>query len=168
MLSGNVDIIEGQIAIGEKRWLDAARLMQSAYSNYLAADVRTGEAVASSLLALCYSSLGKDTERSAALRRAAELRTAMTERQEIIQVDIARSELQGESSNSASQAVTELESFAADARARQWPGWALEAELAELHVLEKAGQMALAASLRARIAETARSQGFGWVLRRVT
>jgi DNA-binding winged helix-turn-helix (wHTH) protein/tetratricopeptide (TPR) repeat protein len=168
MLSGNVDVIEGQIAMGEKRWPEAARLMQSGYNNYLAADLRTGEAVASSLLALCYSALGKNTERSAVLKRATELRTAITERQEIIQVDIARAELQGESNNNVSQATTELETLAADARSRQWPGWALEAELAELHVLEKTGQTALATSLRARIAEKARSQGFAWVLRRAT
>lgn len=165
MTLGNVDAIAGQIAMGENRWPDAARLMQTARSEFAAADLRTGEAVASSLLALCYSALGKNPEQNAALNRAAELRSAMTERLEIIQVDIARAELRGEVDTD-NTAIPELESIAADARTRQWLGWALEAELAELHVLLKTGQVVRATALRAHIAEEARREGFAWVLRR--
>ena len=91
----------------------------------------------------------------------------MTERQEVMQVDLALTELRGETGDSA-YAISRLQSMAADARTRLWPGWALEAELAELNVLKKAGQTAQAVALRTRIAGEARQEGFGWVLQRAT
>ncbi|HEX3944550.1 MAG TPA: winged helix-turn-helix domain-containing protein [Rhizomicrobium sp.] len=166
MLLGNVATIQGQIAMSKGQWAEGARLFDGAKKEFAEADLKTGEAVATSLLALSYSALGKTAKREAAAKRAAELRSGMTERQEVIQVDIALTELRGETGNSA-EAISRLQSMAADARARQWPGWALEAELAELNVLKKTGKTAQAVALRTRIAGEARQQGFGWVLQRV-
>jgi hypothetical protein len=89
----------------------------------------------------------------------------MTERQEVLQVDIALAELHGENRQSG-EAISQLRSIAADARQRMWPGWALEAELAKLHVLQKTGQISRAAALKTQIAEEAKRLGFGWTLHR--
>ncbi|HSC18102.1 MAG TPA: winged helix-turn-helix domain-containing protein [Rhizomicrobium sp.] len=165
MLLGNLDVAQGQIAMGEGEWAKAAGLIEKAKQEYARSDLKTGEAVAASLLALCYSALGKMVDRDAAVRRAAELRSGMTERQEILQVDVALNELRGETGRSR-EAISQLESIAADARQRSWPGWALEAELAEFRVLRKTGQTSHAIALKKHIEEEARRQGFGWILRR--
>ncbi len=166
MLLGNVDVAQGQLAMSEGEWSKAASLTNRAKQEYARADLKTGEAVAVSLLALCYSALGKTAERDVGMKQATELRRSMNERQEVIQVDIALAELRGETGKGA-DAISTLESIAADARQRFWPGWALEAELAELHVFRKTGAMARAAALNAKIAEEAKRRGFGWVLQRV-
>jgi DNA-binding winged helix-turn-helix (wHTH) protein/tetratricopeptide (TPR) repeat protein/TolB-like protein len=167
MLLGNVDVAQGQIAMGEGDWGKAAVLIKTGKQEYARADLKTGEAVAASLLALCYSALGKAVERDAAMRQASELRSAMTERQEVMQVDVTLTELRGETGQG-DEAISELESIATDARRRHWPGWALEAELSELHVLQKTAQKSRAAVLRAHIVDEARQEGFGWVLQRAT
>lgn len=165
MTSGNIDLLQGQIAMGQGAPAKAAAFVETANKEYTRAGLTTGEAVATSLLALCYSSLGRAVERDGAVKRATGLRSGMTERQEILQVDIALAELRGETGQS-TEAVSELESMAADARERSWPGWALEAELAELRVLRQAGDMSRAAALKVHIAEEAKRLGFGWVSQR--
>jgi tetratricopeptide (TPR) repeat protein len=165
MVYGNVDVMQGQIAMGEGKWAKAAGFLESAKKEYAQGDLRTGEAVAASLLSLCYSAVGRTTERDAAVKRASELRGAMTERQELMQVDVTLAELRGETGQGG-VAISQLESIATDARQRLWPGWALEAELAELRVLRKTGQTSRAAALRPKIADEARHLGFGWILQR--
>jgi tetratricopeptide (TPR) repeat protein len=165
MLLGNVDVAQGQIVMGKDEWTKAAGLFETAKQEYARADLRTGEAVAASLLALCYSALGKTVERDATMKQAAELRSAMTERQEVVQVDIALAELRGEMGKDR-EAISQLESIATDARRRHWPGWALEAELSELHVLQKTAQKSRAAVLQAHIVDEARQEGFGWIVQR--
>jgi hypothetical protein len=162
---GNVDVAQGQIAMGEREWAKAAGLIETARQEYARADLRTGGAVAASLLALCYSALGKTVERDAAMKRASELRSAMTERQEVMQVDITLEELRGETGQDR-EAISQLESIATDARRRHWPGWALEAELSELHILQKTAQKSRAAILQAHIIDEARKEGFRWIVQR--
>jgi tetratricopeptide (TPR) repeat protein len=165
MTSGNVDILESEIAIGQGAPAKAATLLETASNEYTRADLKTGEAVAAGLLALCYSVLGRNAERDVAAKHATELRSAMTERQEVLQVDVALAELRGETGQSP-EAISQLESLAADARQRSWPGWALEAELAELRVLRKLGEMSRAAALKVQITDEAKRLGFGWILQR--
>jgi tetratricopeptide (TPR) repeat protein len=165
MVFGNADVMQGQIAMGGGEWAKAAGFLESAKKEYAQGDLRTGEAIAASLMSLCYSAIGRTAERDAAVKRASELRSAMTERQEVMQVDVALAELPGEIGQGGA-AISQLESIATDARQRLWPGWALEAELAELHVFRKTGDMSRAAALRAQIAEEARRRGFGWILQR--
>jgi tetratricopeptide (TPR) repeat protein len=165
MLLGNVDVAQGQIAMGEGEWAKAAVLIETGKQEYARAELKTGEAVAASLLALCYSALGKTVERDAAIKRASELRSAMTERQEVLQVDVTLAELRGET-RQVDEAISQLESIATDASRRHWPGWALEAELSELHVLQQTAQKSRAAVLRAHIVDEARREGFGWVVQR--
>jgi|GEM_PF-6544826 len=107
MLLGNVDLEQGQIAIGNGEWAKAAGLIDTAKQEYARADLKTGEAVAVSLLALCYSALGSATERDSAMKKAADLRSGMTERQEVLQVDVALAELRGEKGESG-QAISQL------------------------------------------------------------
>jgi len=165
MLFGNVDTMQGQIAMGNDDWVKAAGLIETAKKEYAQADLRTGEAVAASLLALCYSALGKSVERDVAMKRASQLRSAMTERQEVMQVEVTLAELRGETGQD-SKAISQLEAIAANARERHWPGWALEAELSELHVLQKTAQKSRAAVLQAHIVDEARQEGFGWIAQR--
>ena len=56
---------------------------------FAAAELRTGEADAQALLALCAEAQGDNAERDSALDRARTLRQAMTSRQEVYVVDIA-------------------------------------------------------------------------------
>lgn len=165
MTLGNVDVTQGKIAMGEGQWARADTLLGNAKNEFGQAEMATGEAVATSLLALCDDALGRTAQRDASVKHADELRGRMTERLELIQADIALAELRGKSGES-DRAISQLEALADDARKRLWPGWALEAELAELHVLQKNKLMERAAVLRARIAAEARQQGFGWVLQR--
>ena len=163
LVLGDVDRTQGQISMGKGDWAGAVRLLSFAAKEYAQGDTTTGEAVALSLLALCDSALGKTVERDVAIKRTADLRDRITERQSVFQVDIALAELRGETGE-AEEAVSQLEALASDARSRLWPGWALDAELAELRVLRQSNQTSRATVLRARIAAEARQQGFGWVL----
>lgn len=166
MTLGNVDVTRGQIQMGQAKWEEAARSIDSAKNEYAQADLTTGAAVAESLLALCDAALGKTKERDAAWAHARDLRSRVTERQEVVQVDIALAELRGETGQK-DEAISQLQTLAADARKREWPGWALEAELAEMRVLSHGGDAARANALRVQIAAEARQMGFGWVLQRL-
>jgi hypothetical protein len=152
--------------MGQERWEAAAQSINMADKEYARADMTTGEAIAESLLALCDTALGRTKERDAAWARARDLRSRVTERLEVIQVDIALEEMRGENGQS-DAAISQLQALADDARKREWPGWALEAELAEMRVLVHSGDTVRANALRTQIAAGARQMGFGWVLQRL-
>src|SRR5665213_2371541 len=96
----------------------------------------TGEATAQAKLAVCYQTLGRDAERDRALARARQLRTRITEHQEVFSVDIALAQLSGETGQKAA-AVATLRDLIADADKRQWLAWSLESRLALTRLLER-------------------------------
>lgn len=159
MTQGNVLLTQGQIALGNRRWTDAAALIAEAGKRYKTGGMTPGEAVAASLHALCDAATGDVAQRDTNMARAKSLRDGMTEKQEIYEVDIALAELHND--------TQKLEDIEADARQRQWPGWVLEAQLAELRVLLAKNATADAKPLRRRIAVAAKAGGFGWVLSRL-
>jgi tetratricopeptide (TPR) repeat protein len=165
MMRTNTDVMLGQINAGQKDWPGALRLFRAAETEYAEGAVVTGQAVAASFVALGADAIGDARSRDAALARARALRSRITERREVIRADINLAELQGDNGQE-DEAISQLHALAADARQRSWPGWALEAELAELHVLRKTGGMSRVAALKAQIAEEAKRLGFGWVLQR--
>jgi len=166
MTLGNTDLLAGQIAAGEGRPAEATGHLEAAGREFAGAEMITGEAVADSLLALSYAALNRPAPRDAAARRATELRGRITERQEVLQADIALAQLRGQMGDREG-AVATLEALAADAQKRRWVNWSLEARLAELEVLSRAGETARTRALRQALSSDARRSGFLWVLRRL-
>ena len=167
MMIANSDLTLGQIMVGQGRWSDAVPLFDSAGRESAQGELTTGQAVAISFTALCAAAMGNARARDAALARAIALRSRINEYQEVIQADINLAELRGANGENA-QAISALQALAEDARKRDWPGWTMEAELAEMRVLLRSGNAARANAVRDRVVAEARQKGFGWVLQRAT
>jgi DNA-binding winged helix-turn-helix (wHTH) protein/Tfp pilus assembly protein PilF len=163
MTLGNVDTTQAQIWMGQEKWREAAKLLTQADREFGTGGLQTGQSTAESLLALCQFTLG-DKQSATTLAHAKELRGRINERQEVLQNDIAFAELEGQAGD-VSDSVKQLEALAVDARTRYWPGWALEAELAELRILRRGGN-SRADELRLAIAREAKAKDYGWVLAR--
>ena len=140
-------------------------LFDAAGREYAQGELTTGQAVAASFTALCAAAVGNARARDAALAHTIALRSRINERQEVIQADINLAELRGESGEN-DQAIPALQSLEEDARKRDWPGWAMEAELAQMRVLLRSGDTARAHAIQARVVNEAKQKGFGWVLDR--
>jgi tetratricopeptide (TPR) repeat protein len=154
MMLAQLDMDEGHWAAGRDKLREASR-------DFAAAELRTGEADAQALLALCAQALGDKPERDAAVDRARTLRQAMTSMQEVYVVDIALAQI-----GARTEAVTveKLLALAADAERRQFLSWALEARLAAWRLLQTQG-MGAPDALRGEIEKTARRHGFGRILK---
>ena len=163
---GNICLMEGQIAAGEGRHAQAVGRYEAARRVYAGADMVTGESIADALLALADAALGRPAARDAAAARGRNLRGRITERQEVIQADIAAAQLRGEMGER-EQAAAALEALAADAQKRRWVSWALEARLAELDVLSGGNETTRTRALRQALTTSARRSGFGWVSQRL-
>ena len=153
----------GQLDMDEGRWSAARERLEQASRGFAAAEIRTGEADAQAMLALCAQALGDAAARDRSLQRAAALRRSMTTRQEVYVVEIATARLANQS-GAGPKSVDRLLALAADAEQRHWLGWALEAKLAAWELLHErhAGG---ADSLRRDIESGARRHGFGRILR---
>ena len=167
MTIANANVTLGQIKIGQGRCSDAVPLFDAAERQYAQGELTTGQAVATSFTALCAAAMGNAHARDAALARAIALRSRINEHQEVIQADINLAELRGAAGEN-DQAISALQVLAEDARKRDWPGWAMEAELAEMRVLLRNGNATRANAVRDRVVAEARQKGFGWVLQRAT
>lgn len=165
MTIANVDLTEGQIDMGRRNWAAAEARIRSAEQVYAHAEMITGEAVSASLMALCDAALGRARDRDLEAARARDLRSRVTERQEVFQVDIALAELRGEAGEAAA-ATALLRDLAGDAARRHWLSWSYEARLAAVRVASDARDRH-AASLREGLAASARKAGFGWVVQRL-
>jgi eukaryotic-like serine/threonine-protein kinase len=164
MTLANGDLTLGQIEVGQDNCSDALRFFAAAEREYARGELSTGQAIAASFTALCTALTGNAGARNA-VARAVTLRRQITERQEVMQVDINLAELHG-ANGERDQAVSALQSIAKDAQNRNWPGWAMEAELAQMRVLLRSDDHGRAEAMRARIIVDARQRGFAWVLRR--
>jgi DNA-binding winged helix-turn-helix (wHTH) protein/tetratricopeptide (TPR) repeat protein len=151
-----------QLDMDEGRWSAARERLERASQGFAAAEVRTGEADADAMLALCAQTLGDTAARDRALQRARTLRRSMTSRQEVYVVDIAMARLD-DAAHSGPSAAERLLILAADAERRHWMGWALEAKLVAWQLL-RARHTARAQALYRDIDETAQRQGFGRIL----
>jgi hypothetical protein len=152
--------------MGRLHWADARELLQRSRDGWAAAKETPGEATASALLALCAAAQDDTAARDAALKHAGDLRSQVTLHQEVLYLDIALAELQAQLGQPA-QALAALRGYADDAMKRRWIGYAFEARLATLHVLERSNDSAAIASSHAALAADARRAGFGWVSERV-
>ena len=160
------DVELAQIDMAYKRFDSARERVSHAIEKFAAGGEVVGEAAAQSLLALCYAALNEPVKRNVAAARARDLRSSITEHQEVAVVDVTLAQLLGVLGQR-SQAVAQLREFAADAEKRQWLGQSLEAKLAALQLLEQ-GHDPAAATLRLQLETTARHHGFGWVLARLS
>jgi DNA-binding winged helix-turn-helix (wHTH) protein/tetratricopeptide (TPR) repeat protein len=165
MIIANAELSLGQLAMGRGDCKAAIGHLTQAVDASVRGELVTGEAVAQSQIALCQSDLGHTSERDHAAERTRELRSRITERQEVFAVDIAQADLRGRMGETAA-AVSTLRDLAADADQRQWLVWALESRLTAVELLERSHDPA-AAGLRAEVESTARRHGFKWVLARL-
>jgi hypothetical protein len=157
----NADMTLAQLDMDEKQWAAARDKLRESSRGFAAAELRTGEADAQALLALCAQALGADAERDTSVDRARTLRQAMTSRQEVYVVDIALAQI---GARPDAVTVEKLLAVAADAERRQFVSWALEARLAAWRLLQTQGRGAPDA-LRGEIEKTARQHGFGRILK---
>lgn len=157
----NARMMLAQLDMDEKQWPAARDKLREASRGFAAAELRTGEADAQALLALCAQALGDKTERDAAIERARTLRQAMTSTQEVYVVDIALAQITARADPAS---VEKLLALAVDAERRRFVAWALEARLAAWRLLQMQGKDA-PNDLRAEIEKTARHHGFGRILK---
>ncbi|MEO8926218.1 MAG: tetratricopeptide repeat protein, partial [Caulobacteraceae bacterium] len=163
---GNIDLLQGQIAVGQKEWPAAAARFAAAESQYAGAEMTAGQVGAASLLAVSDAMLGRAQDRDRAAGVARRLRGKVTEREEVIQADIAMAQLRG-LSGQREQAVAMLEALAEDARRRRWLSWSLEAKLAAVELTGPGAPGSEARRRRDDLAAEARALGFGWILKRL-
>ncbi len=173
---GNAETTLGQIELEQSHPGAARELLLRAIRAFSAAEARTGEAYAQALLARCDAALeaaGPNAaaaagpqdlarERAAAESRAAELRRSITARQEVYGVDIVLAQLA--SPEQRADAVRRLAELARDAERRHWVAWALEAQLAEVRLLEALGAQGEQRAVRAALETQARRHGFVRIL----
>lgn len=163
--AANARSVLGQIAMGRGQWVEARASLQQALQGWTALKETPGEATSAALLALCAEALHDRTGREQLAAQARGLRSGVTARAEVFELDVALAELQG-LTGQREPSLAELHKLAADASQRQWPGLAFEARLAGLRVLEHGDNPAAAKSARATLLTDARHAGFGWVAQR--
>lgn len=162
----DADVLLARIDMAYARFDRARDRLSPAIEKLVTGGEVVSEAVAQSLIALCYAALNKPIERDRAATRARDLRSSITERQEVAAVDVTLARLLG-MSGQRSQAIAQLQEFASDAEKRQWLAQSSEATLAAVELLEQDHDPA-AAALRLQLETTARQHGFGWVLARLS
>ena len=164
--AANAQLLLGQIALGRQQWSAARGVLQQSLQGWVASQEPSGQSVCEGLLALTYAALGDSVARDRAAARARELRSRVNQRFEVLPVDIALAELQGDSGDR-DAAITALNELADDAMKRQWMGMALEARLAAVHLLERGSDRTAAKAARDALTTDARKAGFGWVDQRL-
>jgi hypothetical protein len=158
-----------RIEIGRRQWAKARDLLKP-WVTVIATGKQestrtTVGAEADALIALCYQRLGDSVARDRATAQATNLRQRITEHRSGFDVDLALARLQGETGKRA-VGVAKLQALATDADKRYWMASALEARLAVYRLLAQ-GHDPAAAALHDKIAATAKSHGFKWVLARL-
>jgi hypothetical protein len=161
MYQSNARMMLAQLDMDEMHWAAGRDKLREASRDFAAAELRTGEADAQALLALCAQALGDKIERDAAVDRARTLRQAMTSMQEVYAVDIALAQI-GVQKDSGT--VEKLLALAADAERRRFIAWALEARVAAWRLSHTQG-VAASDALRGEIEKTARHHGFHRILK---
>jgi DNA-binding winged helix-turn-helix (wHTH) protein/tetratricopeptide (TPR) repeat protein len=161
MYSNNAQMMLAQLDMDQRHWAAGRDKLREVSRGFAAAELRTGEADAQALLALCAQALGDTAERDAAVDRARTLRQAMTSRQEVYVVDIALAQI-GARTDTAT--VEKLLALATDAEHRNFVAWALEARLAAWRLRQVRGT-GTPDALRGEIEKAARQHGFGRILK---
>lgn len=163
MYLNNAHMTLAQLDMDESQWAAARDKLHEVSRGFAAAELRTGEAEAQALLALCAQALGDRAGRDAAVDRARTLREAITSRQEVYGVDIALAQV-GAAAHSEGTALDKLLALATDAERRHFIPWTLEARLAAWRLMQMK-DTAAANALRAEVERTARQYGFHRIVR---
>lgn len=158
----NVQLTLGQIEMSRHNWPSAITRIHRASQLFTQSDIVTGQALTSSLLALCEQATGRTVQAATDDARAKALRGRINARQEAIMTDIALAQYLGRTGQRG-QALATLNALAADAKRRQWLSWAFEAKLAAIEFMPPAA----AGRARSELADQARQSGFLWVARRL-
>lgn len=161
----NVALSLAQIDIAHAEWTSAKARLAGAVEESVKGQLVTGEANAQALLALCELRLGNVDASAHAATRAKSLRAGVTERMEVLGVDVALPQL-ATNTEDRKEAIIALRTLADDADRRGWIAWALETRLALLQQLESAHD-ATAAAVRDRLAADVEKYGFSWIRKRL-
>ena len=162
----NAQMTLAQIELESRDYAHALEGLDSAIKAFAAGEGKTGEAQAEALRALCAQELGDIAGRNRFIDRARALRAGITSRQEVYMVDIASAQI-GFPTDAHGDAIARLNALAADAAARHWLVWALEAKLAAWQLAETSGEKEIAAKLRVELQKSAREHGMGRILTRI-
>ncbi len=165
MTAANVELSFAQIDMGHGDPTAARQHLLQAIDGFSKGEMATGEAIAQSLLALCDRALGDINARDRAAARAKELRSRITARAEVFEVDIATAQLLGETGQH-DVAAAALHELITEADKRQWLAWSLESRLALSQLLAR-GQDPSASAVRSALESAAKAHGFGWILLRL-
>jgi uncharacterized protein HemY len=160
--AANAQLVLGQIDMGRRQWRAARDALRKSLQGWAAQKETPGEATTQALLALCDSALGDTAARDQAAARARDLRGRITQRQEVLYLDIALAELQADAGRP-DAALASLHSLTDAAARRHWLGYAFEARLATQWVMERRTDHGGAKVSRDTLAADAREAGFGWV-----
>ena len=117
-------------------------------------------------MAQCLDALGRSEERDRAVERALQLRSRITSRRDVFDVDVGLAQA-AVASGKRAQGIARLKELARDAAARHWLASSLEAQLALVQALQRSSDPVATATARGSLIETARQHGFRWVLARV-
>jgi hypothetical protein len=166
MYLANAQMTLAQIDLEETGCAQALDGLMSAIKTFADGEEKTGEADAEALRALCAQELGDVAGRDRSIARARALRAGITSRQEVYIVDIASAQI-GFATDTHSDAIARLNDMAADALARHWLAWALEAKLAAWRLAQVSDKKDVAAKLRLELEQSARKHGMLRITRRI-
>ena len=164
--AANAQLVLGQIAVGRRDWGAARDLLRQSLLGWTISQEPSGQAVSQGLLAVSYDALGDTLERDRAVAQARELRSQVNSRAEVLPLDIALVQLQGQRGDPAAS-ISALNALAKDANERHWIGMALEANLAALRLQQRDSDPAAEEAARRALKASAAKLGFRWVLQRV-
>jgi len=160
-----IDLSLAKIDLADGRYAQACERLAPAIEEFARGESIGNEAQAQVYMAQCLDALGRSEERDRAVERALQLRSRITSRRDVFDVDVGLAQA-AVASGKRAQGVARLKELARDAAARHWLASSLEAQLALVQALQRGSDPAAAAA-RGSLVETARQHGFRWVLARV-
>ncbi|HEX7915834.1 tetratricopeptide repeat protein, partial [Rudaea sp.] len=160
-----LDLDLAKIEMAEGRYVQARERINAAIKEFVRGESVSDEARAQVYLAVIQNALGFAEERDRAVERAIQLRSRITSRLEVIEVDIGLAQM-AIIAGQREQGLARLRELARDALARHWLAYSLEAQLAAIQALESGPDPSSESIARDKFLDTARQHGFEWILKR--
>lgn len=150
-----IELVQGNCQAAVDRLGKTVAAADSGMSATTEINVRT-------ILADCYSQLGRTRERDQLLAEVLKSKERVNVQREIFLTDLTLARL----SLSPRQAADKAKDLGADAERRHWGAYVLEAQLTQLQAQEVVGAPTVAGA-RANLERAARKMKFGWILARL-
>lgn len=160
------DLYLAKIDMAEGRYAQARERINAAIREFARSESISDEARAQAYLAVSLNALGLDKDRDQAVARAAQLRSRITSRLDVIEVDIGLAQM-AVAAGQRGQGLARLRELAQDAFARGWLVYSLEAQLAAVQISESGLNLSIRSIARDKLLDAARQHGFQWIVKRV-